>query len=392
MDPLGHRRPSQRHSPGGTARAAQPGRHSLAFVLVGGVWADRLPREFVMLSSDLLRLAVQSALAALLVTSAARVWELGLGAAFYGAAQSFFGPASTGLLPQLVPTEQLQQANALMGFSRGLVSVAGPATAGLLIAAFGPGVVFAVDASTFAVSAVCLALLRPPRRHQANRAPFLADLAAGWREIVIRPWYWLNLIAHALWNLAIPAYLVLGPVIAFRALGGASAWGAISACWAAGAVLGGLVALRARPRRPLVAGTLALLLGTLPLLALAKPLGVWAIGIAAALGSAATAIMNTAWTATMQRLIPDQVRSRVDSYDWLISLVVMPAGFAAVGPVAATVGQTATLTGAALVLGIPCAIVVLLPAIRAVRADAEGPDGGATMGQGADLARTGERG
>lgn len=368
----------------------------VAFLLVGGVWADRLPRHLVMLSSDAARMAVQAALATLLMVGLARVWELGLGGALYGAAQSFFGPASTGLLPQLVPTEQLQRANALMGFSRGLVSIAGPALAGLLIAAFGPGVVFAADATTFAVSAVSLALLRPPPRSPAVRAPFLADLAAGWREIVIRQWYWLSLIAHALWNLAIPAYLVLGPVIAFRELGGASAWGAISACWAAGAVLGGAVALRMRPRRPLVAGNLALLLGTLPLLALARPLEVWAIGIAAALASAAVVFMNTVWTATMQRLIPDLVRSRVDSYDWLISLVVMPAGFAVVGPVAATVGQTATLTGAALVLAVPCVIAVLLPAIRAVRTepartepartDADRTEAGGAMDQGAGLA------
>lgn len=363
----------------------------VALLLAGGVWADRLPRQLVMLNSDVLRLAVQAALAVLLITGRAQVWELGLGAAIFGAAQSFFGPASTGLLPQLVPPEQLQQANALMGFSRGLVSIAGPAAAGVLIAAAGPGVAFAVDAATFGVSAVCLALLRPPSRRPSERAPFLADLAAGWHEIVVRPWYWLNLIAHALWNLALPAYLVLGPAIAFRTLGGASAWGAISACWAAGAVLGGMVALRVRPRRPLIAGNLALLLGALPLLALAKPFDVWAIGIAAGLGGAAMVFMNTVWTATMQRLIPDQVRSRVDSYDWLISLVVMPAGYAAVGPVAATTGPVATLMGAALLLAAPCAIVAVLPAIRAVRSEAERPEGNRTSGQEPGLARMGER-
>lgn len=361
----------------------------VALVLAGGVWADRLPRQLVMLGSDLVRLAVQAALAALLLAGRAQVWELGLGAAVFGAAQSFFGPASTGLLPQLVPPAQLQRANALMGFSRGLVSVAGPAAAALLIAAFGPGLAFAVDAATFAVSAVCLALLRLPASGRSERAPFLADLAAGWREVAIRPWYWLGLSAHALWNLAIPAYLVLGPVIALRALGGASAWGAMCSSWAVGAIVGGLVALRVRPRRPLVAGNLALLLGTLPLLALARPLPVWAIGIAASLASAAVVFMNTVWTATMQRLIPAPVRSRVDSYDWLISLVVMPAGFAVVGPLAATVGPAATLTGAALVLGIPGAIVALLPAVRAVQIGGHSEDRDPDRGGGARPARLG---
>jgi hypothetical protein len=133
-----------------------------------------------------------------------------------------------------------------------------------------------------------------------------------------------------------------------------------------------VIALRVRPRRPLIAGNLALFLGALPLLALARPLGTWEIGIAAGFGSAGMIYLNTVWTATMQELIPDQVRSRVDSYDWLISLVVMPAGFAIVGPLAAGAGDAVTLVGAAAVLAIPSGLVVLLPGIRAVRRNAEG--------------------
>lgn len=344
----------------------------VAFILAGGVWADRLRRQLVMLASDGLRALVQTALAILLFTGQAHVWELGLGAAIYGAAQSFFGPASAGLVPEIVPGEQLQQANVLMGFSANLFRVGGPAAAGILVAVFGPAPVFAIDAVTFLVSAVSLGMLKIPRRSYVERGSFRADLATGWREIAIRPWYWLNLIAHALWNLAIAAYLVLGPVIAATRLGGASAWGAISASWAAGAVTGGIIALRVRPARPLVAGNLALLLGMLPLLALAAPLATWEIGIAAALGSAGMLFLNSIWAATLQQLIPDQVRSRVDSYDWLISLVVMPAGYAVVGPLASLAGDTLTLISAALVLGIPCVLVILLPGIRAVRRNTEG--------------------
>jgi MFS family permease len=344
----------------------------VVFILAGGVWADRLRRQFVMLASDVLRAMVQAALAVLLVTGHAHVLEVGAGAALYGAAQAFFGPASAGLVPETVPPDQLQQANALMGFSRSFLSVGGPAVAGLLIAVFGPGLVFAMDAATFVVSAASLGLLKLAPRSLPRRSSFRADLAVGWRELAMRPWYWLNLIAHALWNFAIPAYSVLGPVIAAARLGGASAWGIISASWAAGAVVGGVSALRVRPRRPLIAGNLALVLGALPMLALARPLGTWEIGIAAAFGSAGMIFLNTVWTATMQELIPEQVRSRVDSYDWLISLVVMPAGFAIVGPLAAGAGDAVTLVGAAAVLAIPSGLIVLLPGIRAVWRNPEG--------------------
>jgi hypothetical protein len=188
----------------------------------------------------------------------------------------------------------------------------------------------------------------------------------------MRPWYWLNLIAHALCNFAVASYYVLGPVVAARSLGGAPAWGAISACWAVGAVSGGLLALRVRPRRPLVTSNLIMVLGALPLFALARPFATWEIAVAAALGSASTVFVNNVWMATMQELIPDQVRSRVNSYDWLISLVVVPAGLAVAGPVAAAAGISVTLVFAAVLSVAPCAAVVALGPIRAVRRNDDG--------------------
>jgi hypothetical protein len=346
-----------------------------AFVLIGGVWADRLQRQMVMLTSDVARAGVQAVLAVLILAGHARVWQIGLGTALYGAAHAFFGPASAGLVPQMVPKEQLQRANALMSISGSFFSVCGPAAAGIGVAVFGPGVVFAIDAASFVVSAVSLGLLRLPLRPQPKRASFRADLAAGWHELAIRPWYWLNLIAHALWNFAIPAYFVLGPVIAIRSLGGASAWGAISAAFATGALAGGLIALRAHPRRPLVAGNLSLLLGMLPVLALAPPLATWAVAAAAALAGVGFVYINTIWASTMQALIPDEVRSRVNSYEWLISVVVMPAGMAIVGPLTVATGTASTLVGAALMMGIPSVIAVFIPGVRNVR---RMPDGSIT--------------
>jgi MFS family permease len=344
----------------------------VAFILAGGVWADRLRRQYVMLASDVLRAAVQGVLAVLLLTGHARVWEIALGSALYGAAQSFFGPAAAGLVPETVPKKELQGANALLSVSSSFFEVGGPAVAGVLVAAFGPGLVFAIDAGSFVVSAVSLGLLSLPPRPLPKRGSFVADLATGWHELAVRPWYWLNLFAHALGNFAIPAFLVLGPVIAERRLGGASAWGVISAGFAAGAVGGGLLALRWRPRRPLVTGNLALTVGALMMLALIRPQPAWQIAVAAALDGIGMMFLNATWATTMQALIPDQVRSRVDSYDWLGSLVIMPAGFAVAGPLAAAIGNAATLWGAAVLISVPCALVVLLPGIRAVHKDASG--------------------
>jgi hypothetical protein len=344
----------------------------VTFLLAGGVWADRLHRQYVMLASDALRAAVQGVLAVLLLTGQARIWELALGAALYGAAQSFFGPASAGLVPETVPQDQLQSANALLSFPGSFFEVGGPALAGVLVAAFGPGLVFAVDAASFVVSAVSLALLAVPPRRLPKRGSFRADLAAGWHELAIRRWYWLNLVAHALGNFGLPAFLVLGPVIAARRLGGASAWGVISGAWAAGSVAGGLLMLRWRPRRPMVVGNLALALGALMMLALIRPQPTWQVAVAASLDGVGIAFINTTWVTTMQRLMPEQARSRVDSYDWLVSLVVMPAGYVVVGPLAAAIGNAATLSGAAVLVSVPCILITLLPGIRAIRREIDG--------------------
>ena len=344
----------------------------VVFLLAGGVWADRLRRQHVMLAADVLRGGVEAVLAVLLLTGRAHVWEIAVGAVLYGIGASFFGPASTGLTPETVPADQLQQANSLLDLPQSVFSVGGPAIGGVLIAVFGTGWLFAFDAATFVVSVVSLAMLRLPPRSMASPGSFLADLAEGWHELAIRPWYWINLLAHACWNFAMPAMLVLGPVIAARSLGGATAWGLISASFGVGAVAAGLFVLRVKPRRPLVVGNLLLTLGALPLLALAFSRSVPLICAANVLDGFGLVALNGLWTPTIQVLIPENVRSRVDSYDWLVSLVIMPVGFAVAGPLGASIGFTSTLVAAAIVLSVPCALVVLVPGIRGVHRTASG--------------------
>jgi MFS family permease len=344
----------------------------IAFLLVGGVWADRLRRQYVMLSADAVRGVVQATLAALLLTGHAHVWELGVGAAVYGSASSFFGPASTALVPETVPTEQLQQANSLLGLPQSFFSVGGPAAGGILIAVFGPGWLFAADAASFFVSLGYLALLRVPPRTLPAPGSFVADLAEGWHELAIRRWYWINLLAHACGNFALPAFFVLGPVIAVHSLGGAAAWGVISGSFGVGAIVAGLVVLRYKPKRPLVAADLLATGLALPLIALGLSHSVAVIAAANAWFGFELIISNTLWYTTMQSLVPDKVRARVDSYDWLVSMVIMPIGYVVAGPLAAGIGFTTTLVAAGAISAIPCSLVVLLPGIRGVHRNVAG--------------------
>jgi MFS family permease len=337
----------------------------VVLLLLGGVVADRLPRQTVMLGADLLRTVSQGVVAALLIIGHARVWELVVLIALFGAGDAFFAPASTGLVPETVQAERLQQANALVSLSRSVALVAGPTVAGLLVAGIGPGWVFAIDAATFAVSSCSLARLRLPRSvNEAPRATVLMELRGGWREVRSRTWVWATIIRFSMSNVAIAPLFVLGPFVADKSLGGATAWGLIGTAGGIGAVLGDAAALRLRPGRPLLAGGLAASLWALEPVLLARPFPTAVIAVAAALGFGASGFSNALWFTALQERIPRHTLSRVSSYDWLGSILFQPAGLALAGPLAAAIGAPTTLLGSAAVQASACIAVSLSPSVR----------------------------
>jgi MFS family permease len=342
----------------------------LALLLVGGVWADRLPRRLVLLTTDVLQTALYTVVAATLLTGSASVQLLMAANALAGAASAFFRPAMSAIVPEVIGEEGRQQANALLSLSRSLASVVGPGLAGVVVAAAGSGWVFAADALSFAISGFCLSVLRVSPMAAAQRDTFWRDLAAGWKEFTSRRWYLVNLIVHGIWNFAISPFYVLGPVLAQQHLGGSRAWGTISAISAAGAIVGSMIVIRVRPRRPLVVANLALIPASAQLLALAGPFPLAAIAAAGFAGACGLAFLNDIWSTAVQRLMPGQVLARVTAYDWLISLTMMPLGYAVCGPVSAAIGVRPTLITASLLIAVPCALVVLLPGVRRVRGPA----------------------
>jgi MFS family permease len=341
---------------------------NVVFLLAGGVWADRLPRNLVMVGSDALRAVVQTALAFLLFSGTAEIWHIILAAALHGTASAFFAPASTGLMPQVVSPGRLQQANALMAVSRGAAFIIGPAVSGILIAASGPGLVFAIDAVTYVLSMVTLALLRIERAAAgAEHASFASELAHGWREVRSRSWLLASLLTFAVSNVALGAFMVLGPVIVDRELGGAAEWGVILTAGAVGALIGGGVALRWRPARPLLIGFAAMLVAGSRTLSLVLPSPVVVIAVASLATMAAISVANTLWETVLQQRIPQASLSRVSSYDWMVSLVFQPVAFALVGPLAGAIGEVPTLL---LATGIGLAAnggVLLVPSVRNMR-------------------------
>ena len=314
------------------------------FLLIGGVIADRLPRHLVMVGSNLAAGIAQAVAAVLLVSGSAAIWHLAVIALVRSVASAFFFPAQMGIVPQTVPVADLQPANALLRLALNATNIGGAALGGLLVAAAGPGWAIGFDALTyFAAAAILLPMsVRAPERGDATS--FVHELRDGWTEFRSRTWIWIVVLGFAFANAAEASGLnVLGPVIAKESLGGARVWGIVLAATGIGLVLGGLVALRIRPERPLFFGVAAvtLLFPPLALLAVQAP---WpAIAAAGLLSGIGIELFSVMWDTCLQTHVPNEVLSRVSAWDAIGSLVLIPAAFAIVGPLADAIGIDNTL-------------------------------------------------
>ncbi|MEU4835823.1 MFS transporter [Streptosporangium sp. NPDC023615] len=337
---------------------------TVALMLPGGVWADRLPRRRVMVAADLVRGFAHAVMGVELVTGTVDIAHLAVLAALSGAGSAFFLPATTGLVPATVAPEHLSRANALIAIAQRGSILLGPGIATALALTVGAGWALILDALTFAASAILLGRLRlapiPPTPHE----PFLGQLAEGWAQLRRHRWYWTNLVGHSMWNLSRCVLITVGPVLAVTTLGGEIAWGTIVQGGTVGALCGALLALRLRPSRPLLVANLALALGALPLALLAAGAPAVAVAVAYGLMTGGLAFMAPLWETLVQEHIPAETLSRVSAYDWLLSIGLTPLGMALAGPLAASAGTAPTLYGAAALLAVSCLGVLLLPDIR----------------------------
>jgi hypothetical protein len=336
----------------------------VAFVLVGGVVGDRLSRRRMMLGADVIRFASQGASAGLLIAGSAHVWELALLQAVYGTATAFFTPALAGLVPTTVSAPRLAGANALRSLAQATGRIGGPAIAGVLVAGPGPGWALAVDAGTFAASCGFLAALRLPAHERVPNPRFLQQLREGWTEFRARSWVWATVLGATFGNFLGAGFFVLGPVVAKRSLGGPGAWAAIFTALGVGSVIGGFLALRLRPARPLLVATIAVATAALPSVLLAIPAPTAAIAAGALLAGAGGFLFNALWDTALGERIPAAVLSRVSAYDWFGSFIAQPLGFALVGPVAAAVGTSTTLWIAGIAELVVCGAVLGVRDVR----------------------------
>lgn len=357
------------------------------FQLFAGALADRGSRKRMIVTGDVLALFSQGSIALLFFLDAVEVPLLCLLMAVNGVAISLVLPSLMGIVPQIVPRERLQSANALLGMAQSGAMALGAAFAGVLVAALGAAPAIAVDAATFGVSAVLVAGLRPRPQENPEPASLWRDLRGGWTEFTRHRWLWVIVVQFSLvvasWE---GVAAVAGPTVAKRSLGGASDWGWIMGAVGLGTLVGAILSLRMRVRRPMFAGTLFVFTFSLPPLLLYGPSPLWAIALGGFVAGIFGQLFGVLWNTTVQQRVAPEALSRVSAYDHVGSIALAPLGIGLMGWVLEAIGPQPTLLFAAGMILVPTCIVLCVPEVRnlrsripgAGRAAEESSDAGAT--------------
>ncbi|MFB7650963.1 MULTISPECIES: MFS transporter [unclassified Streptomyces] len=345
-------------------------------VVFGGVLADRFSTRRLMIGADLVRLGTQALAAGLFFSGHVVLWQICAIGFVNGVASAVFQPGVASTVPRLAA--DIQGANGAIRVAESAAQLAGPAVAGLLVGFASPGGVFAAHATTYAVSAGCLLLLRlPPLAPGARTATgprtkaFRADLVEGWHEFRSRRWLWGVIAVWCVYMIAVWGPTV--PLVATEVVQehGARAYGLVNSALGAGTVVGGLVALRLRPRRMLRAGAIALVGFAAFPASVGAGLDVPAMAAGAAVAGAGMSFWGVMWATTVQTQVPPDVLNRIHAYDVAGSLAMMPVGQALAGPAASALGADHVLLVSGATSFAVCAALLLIPAVRGlVRVDA----------------------
>ncbi len=337
--------------------------------LFGGALADRGSRKRQMVGADVVAALAQGAVATLLLTGAATLSVVIALQALVGVAFALHWPAAVGLVPLVAPSDRLQPANALLAIAHSTALGLGAAVGGLLAAYFGAGFALAVDAASFAASALLVSRVAARPQVRSAASSLWAELRAGWREFISHRWLWAIVLQFTVMMVGwFGTFAVVGPVVAQRSLGGVEAWGVIAAAFGFGLVAGGFVALRIHFPRPMLAAALTCFGGALVPLLLVAPSPVPWIAAGAFVTGAGFEIFNVLWNTALHTHVAPEALSRVSAYDVVGSIALVPLGEVAAGFAVEAFGPPLTLLWAAAAIVLPTAAVLFVPEVRQLRA------------------------
>lgn len=338
---------------------------NVAFLLVGGVLADRYSRSRVLVLSSLVAACSQGVVAWLVLDGSATVMLLAILGTINGAAAGIALPASSALVPQTVPAHNLREANAFIQLGIYSGTVVGASLGGILTSAVGPGWGLAIDALGFAASApLYLAIRMGAIQETAAQSNILQDLRDGWKEFISRAWVWAIVVQFTIINAAFSGVvMVLGPIIADASFG-RTRWGVIVAAQSVGLIVGSFLALRWRPRRDLFIGVMLVAVCAVPIYLLSQSVSTAWLLAAFFLAGISFGLFGVAWAQSLQTHIPPEKLARVYAYDAMGSFIAIPVGELAAGPLAAHFGSSNVLIASAIAVVIACAGASFIPAIR----------------------------
>jgi predicted MFS family arabinose efflux permease len=354
----------------------------LVFTLVGGILADRIRPQVVMMAANICAAVGEGLAGVLMLTHSASTWSLLIAALLTGTGGALFYPASSALTPRLVAPEQMQAASSLSRLAQSSMLMLGSALGGVLVTAFGPGWAMSLDAVILLVGTVpLLGITVPALARDAGHAPNMVhELREGWTEVRTRTWLWAVILCYAIvlagW---FGGFMLTGPVVAKEHLGGAGAWAIIISADGLGVVLGGILGLVHQARRPMLTGTILTFAFTLPPLVMGLGGGTWVIAAAALAAGLAGEYFMILWMVTLSRQIPQDKLARVYSYDALGSLSASPVGYLVAGPLVTAAGTKAVQVGAAVLIAGATGATLLSRDVRTMRIDDE-PAAGAAVG------------
>ncbi|NRQ35659.1 MFS transporter [Nonomuraea sp. NN258] len=335
-----------------------------ALILFGGVLMDRFTPRRMMVGADVIRMLTQAGVGLLFASGRPALWQVLVLSAIAGAAAAMYVPGVAGTIPRV--SADVQRANATLRVSEAIMQLLGPGLSGALIGFAGAGVVFAVDSAGFGISALCLLLMRV-RVPASGEEPVLVRLREGWREFRARTWMWSVILIWVIFGITLFGPLIpLGSAVVTSAFGPA-AYGLVLSASGAGTILGGLVALRVRPSRPLAAGGVGMLLFALEPLSFALDVPLPVIMAAHVLGGAGWAFWSVMWATSVQTLVPADALNRVSAYEIGGSTMSVPIGQVLAGPMAELAGKQEVLGFSALVAVAGCLVLLSVRPIRTVR-------------------------
>ncbi|MFI6816812.1 MFS transporter [Nonomuraea sp. NPDC050328] len=330
-------------------------------ILFGGVFADRFTPRRMMVGADVARTLTQAAIATLFLTGHPVLWQVLVLTAISGAAAAMFTPGVAGTIPRI--TGDVQRANAALKVAESIMQLAGPGLAGLLVSLAGAGVVFGIEAAGFAASALCLLLMRA-RVRVTGEEPVLVRLREGWQEFKSRTWMWAVILIWAIFGITLFGPLIPLGVELVKGAYGQTAYGLVLSAGGAGTIIGGLIALRVRPARPLAAGAAGMLLFALQPLSMAVQAPLWVIMAGHVLGGVGWAFWSVMWATSIQTQVPPEALNRVSAFEIAGSIVSMPIGQALAGPVGGIFGAAQVMAFSSAVALVGCVVLLAVPQIR----------------------------